>query len=512
MKLHQVLDQQGQVAQSGSIKGNAITALPRGMVMAIFTTLFTVALAASNMAHARGAPDGFADLAERLLPSVVNIKAVQTSVSAEDGQAQGGFQSPFPPGSPFNEFLEQFQNRGGEAPQARPRQSAGSGFIIDSDGIVVTNHHVIDGADEVYVIFNGEREEHRAEVLGADPGADLAVLKIKVDRDLPAVKFGDSDVARIGDWVVAIGNPWGLGGTVTAGIISARSRDIDSQSFVDYIQTDAPINQGNSGGPLFNMDGDVIGINTAIYSRTGGSIGLGFSIPSNQAKKIVQQLQDEGKVSRGWLGVSIQTVDEEIAEGMGLGKTRGALVSSVFDGSPASDAGVQNGDVIIEFNDVDVPDATSLRRAVASTDVGKEVDVVVWRRGKKETLQIELGERNEAQLASLGNSNGNVPESPNQDRLGMALSSLTPENRAEFGVPEDLEGILIKDVKPESDAALKGLRPGVVIVADATGPIKSIKDLDEKIDLAEEYGRETVLLHVWNEGDMRFVPVKIAEK
>ncbi len=488
-----------------------VVELPKGMTLFILATFISIVFAVGNMAHARGAPDSFADLAERLLPSVVNIKAVQTADEQQEGEGDGnpGFQNPFPKNNPFNDLFEQFRNRGGEAPQQRPRNAAGSGFVIDTDGIIVTNNHVIEDADEVYVIFNGETEEFKATVLGRDKGADLAVLKIEADRELVAVPFGDSDVARIGDWVVAIGNPWGLGGTVTAGIISARGRDIDRASFVDYIQTDAPINQGNSGGPLFNMDGEVVGINTAIYSRTGGSIGLGFSIPSNQAKKIVNQLRDGGKVRRGWLGVSIQPVTPEIAEGMGLEKAAGALVSSVFDGSPAKDAGVIDGDVIIEFNNQEVPDATSLRRVVASTDVGKDVNVVVVRRGKEKTLSIVLGERDEAQLASLGDPQITLPKEVKQERLGMLLSPLDEENRKEYNVPEDIEGILIVNVKNNSDAAEKNLRPGIVIVADATGSVKSLSDLDSKIELAREDGRKSVLLHVWESEGMRFVPLRI---
>lgn len=501
-------------AQARAITRTNMVAIPNTVMLLILATALSFVLAVGNMAHARGAPDGFADLAERLLPSVVNIKAVQTGAMAENEQGNGGqnFQNPFPPNSPFNDLFEQFRNRGGESPQQqRPRQAAGSGFVIDDEGIIVTNNHVIEEADEVYVIFNGESTEYKAEVLGRDAGADLAVLKIDIDRDIKAVDFGDSDVARIGDWVVAIGNPWGLGGTVTAGIISARGRDIDRASFVDYIQTDAPINQGNSGGPLFNMDGDVIGINTAIYSRNGGSIGLGFSIPSNQAKKIVNQLREGGKVRRGWLGVSIQPVTPEIAEGMGLKEASGALVSSVFDGSPAGKAGVIDGDVIIEFNKQEVPDATSLRRVVASTDVGKDVDVVVVRRGKKKTLSIVLGERDEAQLASLSRGPEVDPKTVDQERLGMKLSALTDENRKEFNIPEDVDGILITNVRNNSDASTKNLSPGVVIVADATGSIKSLADLDDKVELAKKDGRKSVLLHVWEGEGMRFVPLKIEE-
>jgi len=340
----------------------------------------------SAPAFARGAPDSFADLAEKLLPAVVNVSSTQSAQSAKNGPpGQSGPDIPmFPPGSPFEQFFKDFLNRGrpggqqGEGPPRPERraQSLGSGFIIDAYGLVVTNNHVIEGADEVSVILQ-DNTTLKAEIVGRDETGDIALLKVKADKPLPTVDFGDSNVSRVGDWVLAIGNPFGLGGTVTAGIVSARSRDIRQGPYDDFIQTDAAINRGNSGGPLFNMDGKVIGINTAIFSTSGGSIGIGFSIPSNMARTIVMQLKDFGHPRRGWLGVRIQQVTPELADSVGLKDTSGAMVAGVTDGGPAEKSKIKGGDIILKFDGQDVKDMHALPRIVAETDVGKKVKVLL---------------------------------------------------------------------------------------------------------------------------------------
>ncbi|NIV90413.1 MAG: Do family serine endopeptidase, partial [Actinobacteria bacterium] len=357
------------VRTTARVHAGARTEAARRLVLAAIATTLAVALmlALAPASHARGTPDGFADLAERLLPAVVNISTTQ-EVDRPEGP---GFQ--LPPGSPLEEFFEQFRDRGGDGPPRKAR-SLGSGFILDAEaGIVVTNNHVIEGADEITVTLHDDTELE-AEVVGTDPKTDLAVLSVGEGHTLTAVSFGDSDSSRIGDWVVAIGNPFGLGGTVTAGIISARGRDINAGPYDNFIQTDAAINRGNSGGPLFNLDGEVIGINTAIISPTGGSIGIGFAIPSNQAERVIEQLREYGTTKRGWLGVRIQAVTDDIAESLGLEEAAGALVANVYDGSPADKAGFKSGDVIMSFDGESVPDHRALPRMVANTEVGKSVD------------------------------------------------------------------------------------------------------------------------------------------
>jgi serine protease Do len=365
-----------------------------------------------------GAPmAGFADVAEKLLPSVVNISTsqkVDAANPAGDMMDMLEGMPAFPPGSPFEDFFNEFRNqqqqqprRGGRQPPAQQKvTSLGSGFIIDASGFVVTNNHVIQDADEINVILQ-DNTTLKAELVGYDAKTDLAVLRVKPDKPLPAISWGDSDKMRVGDWVLAIGNPYGLGGTVTAGIISARARDIQSGPYDDFLQTDAAINRGNSGGPMFNTQGEVIGVNTAIYSPSGGSVGIGFAIPSAMVKSIVTQLKVTGHTRRGWLGVRIQSVSPEIAESLGLGKVRGAMVSSVNPGGPADKAGIKNGDIVLSFDAKEIPDMRRLPRIVAETDVGKTAPMVVWRGGKEVTLQVKLGElesheKDEAKLGKAG--------------------------------------------------------------------------------------------------------------
>ena len=356
-------------------------------------------------AYARPAPDSFADLAAKLLPAVVNISSTQDCRRVRGGPGAGPEIPMFPPGSPFEQFFKDFLNRNRRRaaraavngdnqppPPERRMQSLGSGFIIDPSGLVVTNNHVIEGADEITVTLQ-DNTSLKAKVLGRDETGDIALLQVKPDKPLPAVQFGDSDAERVGDWVLAIGNPFGLGGTVTAGIVSARGRDIHQGPYDDFIQTDAAINRGNSGGPLFNMDGQVIGMNTAIYSPSGGSIGIGFSIPANMVKAVVAQLKDFGHPRRGWLGVRIQQVTPDIAESLGLQDATGAMVAGVNDGGPADKAKIHNGDIILKFNGQDVKEMRSLPRIVADSDVGKSVPVLLWRDGKQVTVQATLAEK-----------------------------------------------------------------------------------------------------------------------
>ncbi|MEY3526757.1 MAG: hypothetical protein RI997_866, partial [Pseudomonadota bacterium] len=355
----------------------------------VLVSLVASLLAAPAHVHAKG-PDTLANLADQVIDAVVNISA-STNAPAEEQRSVPMPQ--LPPGSPFQDFFEEFLGPKGENGQKAPQRrssSLGSGFVIDASGIIVTNNHVIGDADEITVIFTDGRKL-KAEIVGKDPKVDLAVLRVKPDKPLKAVKFGDSDKARIGDWVMAIGNPFGLGGSVSAGIVSARNRDISDQSYGQYIQTDAAINKGNSGGPLFNMDGDVIGINTAILSPSGGSIGIGFAVPSDMARTVVEQLIAYGETRRGWLGVRIQPVDENIAESLGLGESRGALIAGVDDKGPSKPAGIVAGDVIIRFDGRDIKESRDLPRIVGQTAVGKEVDVVVIREGKEKSLRVTLG-------------------------------------------------------------------------------------------------------------------------
>ncbi len=455
------------------------------------------ALMWAQLAHARGAPESFADLAERLLPTVVNISTTQ---KVEAGQEQQ-----------FEEFFKDFfERRGGDDPQPPQRRRAsslGSGFIIDPTGYIVTNHHVVENADEVTVRFyDGTTLE--ATIVGSDKDTDLALLKVETADPLPSTRWGKSEQTRIGDWVVAIGNPFGLGGTVTAGIVSARQRDINAGRYDDFIQTDAAINRGNSGGPMFNLDGEVIGVNTAIFSPSGGSVGIGFAIPSSLARNVILQLRDAGEVQRGWLGVRIQSVNDELAEGLHLDRPRGALVASVTDGGPAETAGIQQGDVILTFDGRDVTEMRKLPRMVAETPIGKEVPVVVWRKGKSETFHVQLGKLEiEKVAATVGaiepEDTGEVPT------LGLALGRITPELRSRFELDEKTDGVVITEVEPDSTAAEKGLRPGDVIVEVDQEEVASPADVASKVDRAKDEGYRVVTLLVYRQGDFQWVAVRI---
>jgi serine protease Do len=476
-------------------------------------------------ALARPAPDSFADLAEKLLPAVVNISTTQTLKGNQQRAEGGGDNTPdipqFPPGSPFEEFFKDFLNknrpRGPGQPQAEGRKatSLGSGFIIDTAGYVVTNNHVIADADEITVILH-DNTSIKAELVGRDTKTDIAVLKVKTEKPLVAVSWGDSDLSRVGDWVLAIGNPFGLGGTVTAGILSARQRDINSGPYDDFLQTDASINRGNSGGPMFNMEGQVIGINTAIYSPSGGSIGIGFAIPSALARQVAHELitESDHTVHRGWLGVRIQAVTDEIAESLGLDKARGALVASVTDSGPAQAGGIQPGDVILTFDGKKVEDMRHLPRLVAETSVDKIVAVGVWRKRAQLDLKIKVGRLQEVETASAKDSPKNAP--PKGDgggstvkALGMTLSNVTPALKEKFSLGDDAKGVVVVEVQKDSPGAEKGLRPGDVIMEAAQEEVKNANQVAGKVADAKKSGRKSILLLVERQGDLRFVALRL---
>ncbi|HHI70372.1 MAG TPA: DegQ family serine endoprotease [Rhodobacteraceae bacterium] len=448
------------------------------------------------MAHARSAPESFADLVEKVSPSVVNI-TTSTTIAAPVSPLPG---PQVPEGSPFEDFFRDFMNRGPQRSQA-----LGSGFVISEDGYIVTNNHVIAEADEIEIeFFSGETLP--AKVVGHDPKVDIALLKVESDKPLPYVSFGDSDLMRVGDWVMAMGNPLGQGFSVSAGIISARNREL-SGTYDDYLQTDAAINRGNSGGPLFNMDGEVIGVNTAILSPNGGSIGIGFSMASNVVTGVVEQLKQFGETRRGWLGVRIQDVSDDVAEAMGMEKAQGALVTDVPDG-PAAKAGLKPGDVIIKFDGADVPDTRALVRRVGNTAVGKEVRIVVWRNGKTETLMVTLGRREtaEGEVPAVGQQ---PPAPVEKGILGLTVTPLTNELRDQLGLDEAAQGLVVKEVDETSEAFDKGLRPGDVITEAGQQKVTSVKDLEDRIANAKEAGRKSLLLLVRRGGEPRFVALTL---
>ena len=463
----------------------------------------------SASVQAKG-PDTLANLADQVIDAVVNISA-STNAPAEE---QRNVPMPqLPPGSPFQDFFDEFLGPKGENGQKAPQRrssSLGSGFVIDASGIVVTNNHVIGDADEIIVIFTDGRKL-KAEIVGKDPKVDLAVLRVKSDKPLKAVKFGDSDKARIGDWVMAIGNPFGLGGSVSAGIVSARNRDISDQSYGQYIQTDAAINKGNSGGPLFNMDGDVIGINTAILSPSGGSIGIGFAVPSDMARPIVDQLLAYGETRRGWLGVRIQPVDENIAESLGLGEPRGALIAGVDDKGPSKPAGIVAGDVIVRFDGREIKESRDLPRIVGQTAVGKDVEVVVIREGKEKTLRVTLGRLEDGEkLAQQGNGTP-TPEAPVVKKaLGLDLSGMTDELRKRYSIKENVKGVVVTKVDPDSAAAGKRIAAGDVITEVQQEAVLTPEALVKRIAALKKEGKKSALFLISNaQGDMRFVALPL---
>ncbi len=488
-------------------------AAPSPRVLRWLGGLFVVLVMATNATPSRAGapPDSFADLADRLLPAVVNISTTTTVKNAERGLDM----PQLPPG--MEEFFKDFMERQHGNQENRPLKSTalGSGFIVDPSGLVVTNNHVIADADAINVILHDGRV-FKAELVGRDSKADLAVLRIKVAEKLPALTFGDSDAGRVGDWVLAIGNPYGLGGTVTAGIISARSRDINAGPYDDFIQTDAAINRGNSGGPLFNMKGEVIGINTAIYSQSGGSIGIGFAIPSNLAKPVIVDLERFGKARRGWLGVHIQMVTDEIAESLGLKDQHGALVADVMAGGPAAKAGIKGGDIITRFDGKDVTETHRLQRIVAETPINKEVEVDVLRDGKHVLLKAVVAEMKEDADETPAKKGEEAPskKEDNQSQIaafGISVSPVSAATRQQFELPAELKsGAVVTDVKPNGSAAEKGLKPGDVIIEATHEVVKTPADLIAKVDEAKKAGRKSLFLLVQgDESSRHYVALRI---
>ncbi len=470
------------------------------------------AAAAPHSALAAGGPgpDGFADLAAKLLPAVVNVSTTQTLKKESMPEMPE-----FPPGSPFDEFFKNFmEKQKGQDSAPRKVTALGSGFIIDPSGLIVTNNHVIDEADQITVILHDE-QAFKAKLIGRDTKADLALLKIESPTKLPFVQFGDSDAMRVGDWVIAIGNPFGLGGTVTAGIVSARARDINAGPYDDFIQTDASINKGNSGGPLFNMKGEVIGINTAIFSPSGGSIGIGFSIPSNEAKPVLADLQKFGKTRRGWLGVRIQSVTPDIAESLGLKEQKGALIAGVTPNGPAEKAGIKTGDVVLSFDGKTVDDMKHLPRIVAETGIDKTVDVQVWRDGKTVTIKTKVGELpddeqqadNKDKDKKEKGSKGDTSQA-DVSAFGFAVAAISKDLRERYDLPADAKGVVVTEVKPNGTAAEKGLRAGDLVLEAMQEAIKSPNDLVDKVNAAKKSGRKSVLLLVQNDAGLHFVPLR----
>ncbi len=461
-------------------------------------------LAQTPITPVPNAPESFADLAAQVSPAVVNI-TTSTTVAARSGGGGGG--PTLPEGSPFEDFFRDFLDRQGRGEQAPRRSEAlGSGFVISADGFIVTNNHVIEKADEIEIeLFSGRRLQ--AKLVGTDPKTDIALLKVESDAPLPFVAFGNSDGARVGDWVLAVGNPLGQGFSVSAGIISARNRAL-SGTYDDYIQTDAAINRGNSGGPLFNMEGQVIGVNTAILSPTGGSIGIGFSMASNVVTKVVDQLRQFGETRRGWLGVRIQDVTPDVAEAMGLAEARGALITDVPEG-PARDAGMLAGDVIMSFDGADVRDTRDLVRRVADAPVGEAVAVVVLREGRSETLSVTLGRREEAEGGALPAAAAPTPEPQPADILGLTVMPLTPAEAETLGLPAGSEGLAVAAVDETSEAYAKGLRVGDVITEAGQQKVVRVQDLQDRIKEAKDAGRKSLLLLIRRAGDPRFVALAI---
>lgn len=439
------------------------------------------------------APEDFSEMVEARLPAVVGIIATGPAATPAPGSGPS-----LPPG--FEDFF------GRPGPQSSgPRQALGSGFVISEDGYVVTNNHVIDGATEIEVMVGDDRTIP-AELVGADPATDIALLELAEDSDLPAVQWGNSRDLEIGQWVVAIGNPFGLGGTVTAGIVSGQSRDINSGPYDDFIQTDAAINSGNSGGPLFDAEGDVIGVNTAIFSPSGGNVGIGFAVPAHVAERIVADLKDDGQVERGWLGVRVQGVSDQIAEALDLPDTAGAMINEVTPGGPAEEAGVQSGDILVSVNGEPIDDPRALVFAIADQRIGEDATLTVLRDGERQELQVEIGR----QPGNATEASQPAPASEDgHPKLGASVATLTPELRARFSLPDEVSGLVIVEVNRDSAAAAAGLRQGDVIVEAGGERVTDVNAIGAALDAAQENGRPA-LLRVFRGGAYRFVAVPLA--
>jgi serine protease Do len=466
-------------------------------------------------------PGSFADLAQKVAPAVVNISSTH-KVDGAEGMGPEEMPFSFPPGSPFEEFLKPFleqQRRQGmgqggmgqhgeRPPHERKAMALGSGFIIDPSGYIVTNNHVIEGASDIKVTLNDDTELP-AKLIGADPKTDLALLKVESPQALPAVPWGDSDKARVGDWVMAVGNPFGLGGTVTAGIVSARGRDIQEGPFDDFIQIDAAINRGNSGGPTFDLNGNVVGINTAIYSPSGGSVGIGFAIPSNLARDVVAQLKENGAVERGWLGVEIQQVTPDLAAGLGLDEPRGALVANVDPESPAGAAGIKAGDVILGFDGSSVKELRDLPRLVAAAKPGDTAAVLVLRDGKERTLDAKIGQMKADEIVARAENPAAPDAVEESDVLGAALAPLSDMARAKFGLAKDVEGVVVADLAEDSPLLEQGIQPGDVIVKVGDASVTNPAEIERAAERVKASDKPVLLMLINRDGRDRFVAVNL---
>ena len=495
----------GQQIINKSSKTAAVASI---VFMSVFS--FSAAQAASL------GPDTIADMVEENLDAVVNISTTRLI------DARRTIDMPnMPEGSPFEDLFKQFFNeklfeqngkKGDEKPRKQQQRrvgSLGSGFVISDDGYVVTNAHVIADAEEITVIFN-DGEELIAKVIGTDEKTDIALLKVEAKDDLKYVEFGDNRKLRIGSWVVTIGNPFGLGVSVSAGIVSAKNRDIHSGPYDDFIQTDAGINKGNSGGPLFNLEGKVVGVNTALISPTGGSVGIGFSVPASTVAPVVAQLKEFGTTRRGWLGVVIQNVSEDIADSLGMDEAKGAFVAKIFQDSPAEDAGVERGDVIIKFNGQDVEDQAALPRIVAATEIDKEVTVVVIRNGDEVELSVKVGLLKEGEKKALAEVQSEDVKTDAATILGMELQELNDEIIEQFKLDPETKGLMVMGIEADSAAAEKAVRPGDRILEAAQSEVNTYDELDAKIDEMKEKGRKSILLLIeQSNGDVRFVALPI---
>jgi len=494
--------------------------LPVLSLIALNLSIASPALAAEATPTAHLAtsdiPASLADLIETLSPAVVNVSTTQKPKGRSAAEAPLG---ELPDGAqydPFRQFFDQL-NRGQQQgkPEDRDTHSLGSGFIIDSAGYVITNNHVIESASEIDVTLS-DNSKYKATLVGHDKKTDLALLKIEAKKDLPFVNLGDSDAMRVGDWVIAIGNPYGLGGSVTQGIISARQRSINAGPFDDFLQTDAPINRGNSGGPLFNMKGEVIGINTAIFSPTGGSIGIGFAVPTSLAKSVISQLKETGHTTRGWLGVKIQEVTDEAAESLGLGKTHGALILEVTKDSPADKAGIKAGDVITAFDGKDISAMRLLPRIVAETNIGKKASISFWRSGSSKTSEIMVGKLDEsnddANAAAPDKEQPQDKNMPTETVMGMRITPLSQPVREALNVEGNIEGVAIAEVEPGAEASKRGIRRGDVI-ADINGTIvKDAKDVQKAFADARGKGRKFAMLKIYRNKETAYITLPTEEE
>ncbi|WP_374332880.1 DegQ family serine endoprotease [Aestuariivirga sp.] len=467
-----------------------------------------------------------ADLADRLLPAVVEI-TIESGGAAPDTTPDSqqdtpdttpdqppGSDNPDDPNNPFKDFFDEFLKRGQGQQPPQKMTSMGSGFVVDPSGIIVTNNHVVEGAESIEVHFHDDTVL-KGELVGRDPKTDLAVIRVKPKKPLPTVSFGDSDKLRVGEWVMAIGNPFGLGGSVSLGIVSARNRDINAGPYDDFIQTDAAINKGNSGGPLFNLKGEVMGINTAIFSPSGGSVGIGFSVPSNTAKNVISQLIQYGETRRGWLGVKIQSVTDEIAESLGLDNTHGALVADVTPGGPAEKAGLQSGDIIVTFNGRPVTTMRDLPKIVAETPIGDKVPVTVLRKGKEVNLTAEVGRLADDEKTADASGDKTKPEKAAPavvTVLGMTVTSITDELRAKYAIDKELKGAVVTEVAQDGPAADKRLEPGDVITEAGEQEVQGAADISARVEEAKKAGKTSILLLIakgGKSGEMRFIALKL---